>query len=134
MCPHSAFSIYIPVWIDLKRENYSPDESINNLHSSMDRFEDFAYFELDLEIRHLHSSMDRFEAEERQLKIESEMYLHSSMDRFEELTAQEEILIDWDLHSSMDRFEVDLMCCLRSKFGNIYIPVWIDLKITLPSK
>ena len=72
----------------------------------MDRFEDFAYFELDLEIRHLHSSMDRFEVKaEYRFRI-FRIYLHSSMDRFEVL-----------LSSSF------------SAPSMIYIPVWIDLKI-----
>ena len=74
--------------------------------------------------------MDRFEDYQ---KIICESYnadLHSSMDRFEGhcLTVALSQLIN--LHSSMDRFEVMKICehfvqCL------IYIPVWIDLKLTL---
>ena len=39
---------------------------------------------------------------------------------------------DRNLHSSMDRFEVPVMT-VRLLHNTIYIPVWIDLKQTIPA-
>ena len=57
---------------------------IINLHSSMDRFEEFFYILFRPQNHNLHSSMDRFEEKLADVFKQLGGDLHSSMDRFEE--------------------------------------------------
>ena len=53
-------ALYIPVWIDLKFDNFAINVSIESLHSSMDRFKVLDGFNDSIIMSTLHSSMDRF--------------------------------------------------------------------------
>ena len=75
----------------------------------MDRFErGFDLSEYSLTEVHLHSNMDRFEREGQRV------YFFKSV---------------IDLHSNMDRFERPSRQTENRPSRQIYIPIWIDLKV-----
>ena len=77
--------------------------------------------------------MDRFEVKAFTKFVDRLHNLHSSMDRFEEHCKTVMRLPNKNLHSSMDRFEAGCASLLQD-FIDIYIPVWIDLKIHISSR
>ena len=77
--------VYIPIWIDLKDDDFSKQGSLSsNLHSNMDRFESTRQYLPQQRIFYLHSNMDRFESPKNTVDYEGQIkHLHSNMDRFE---------------------------------------------------
>ena len=101
---------------------------LQNLHSSMDRFEDAMPALFFLLHSDLHSSMDRFEAEKNRNYRFEETYIYIPVWIDLKKAATIEINLD-------DTIYIPVWIDLKQKqqqvqdmFLFIYIPVWIDLK------
>ena len=73
--------------------------------------------------------MDRFESYPDTIYPHPSAHLHSNMDRFERHTVAVKKQQNVNLHSNMDRFESRVIDIMVENDENIYIPIWIDLKV-----
>ena len=130
---YSSYTIYIPIWRDLKILPYGLTVCVRNIYIPIWRdLKSDNKMLTAKSAQHLHSNMERFKASMLLPPENACCDLHSNMERFKGgAPAPCTAVANPHLHSNMERFKGEENDSWNFVEVFIYIPIWRDLKSRL---